>query len=252
MFRMKIIGNFIAVNFRFIFNSKLKKNFLFVQTFNPTLLEPENNAKMIAEIDCPDETKDNSGNFSIAISDDSSKVLVFYNLPYVKDKPESYGLQVYNNEMNLIWKNQETIPYNDNLFSIYEQIIDNQGNVWILGRRFDEVTKEKRQDEANYKFQLLCYSDNGNTFTEYPLHYDDKFLINMKIAITPNRDMICAGFYSTTGMNNAKGTYFLIIDDTTKTIKSINTKDFELDFILPGLGDITDEKTEKRTKKSGN
>ena len=97
-------------------NQKLKKKFLFVQTVNKQTLIPDKDLKKIAEVDY--DSKYNSGNYNFRISRKKDKILVFYNLPYVKNEAEKFGFHVFDTDMNQIWTKSITLPYIDKLFNV--------------------------------------------------------------------------------------------------------------------------------------
>lgn len=114
-------------------NQKKKKKYLFKQSIDKKTLTLNNDLKKIAEIDFTTKSNNNSGSFSNVVSRDSSKVLVYYNLPYSKGEPERFGLQVYDTKMDLLWEKEIKLPYEDKLFGIEEYQIDKSGDVYILG-----------------------------------------------------------------------------------------------------------------------
>ena len=91
---------------------------LFVQEINRTTLQPLPNKRQIAEIDFGSESRRTSGTYTIKVSRDSSKVMVFYALPYAKNEPESFGFQVLDDAMNPLWNKEVKLPYEDGLFKI--------------------------------------------------------------------------------------------------------------------------------------
>ncbi|MCB0644936.1 MAG: hypothetical protein KDC44_24990, partial [Phaeodactylibacter sp.] len=83
------------------FNNKAhKKNYLFYQTLDNERLTPGRKMEMIAEAD-----SDNKGAgakaFGFHISRDSSKLLVYNQLPYKKKEPERFALRVFDKNMEL-------------------------------------------------------------------------------------------------------------------------------------------------------
>lgn len=64
-------------------NKKQKMNYLFVQSLNKKTLLLNNDLKKIADINYAGKGVFNSGSYSFELSEDGSKFLVFYNLPYL-------------------------------------------------------------------------------------------------------------------------------------------------------------------------
>ncbi len=230
-------------------NQKQKKNYLFISSINKKTLRPNNDLIKIAEIDYRNYSKYNSGTFDYDLSNDSTKLMVFYNLPYDRGEREKFGFNVYDLNLNLIWEKDITLPYKEELFEIENYIVDNNGNTYILGRMYKDIDKVKRRGKPNYKYQVLAYSNNGNTLTEYPIQLPGKFFTDMNIAINEDNDIICGGFYSEEGTISIKGCYFLCIDGETKNIKTKSFKDFSIGFLTQYMKERKAEKTKKKAQK---
>jgi hypothetical protein len=235
---------FIFSSFR---NQKLKKNILFVQTLNKQTLALNNDLKMIAEVD--NGSRYNSGDFNFKVSVDKSKIMIFYTLPYEKLEPEKFGFHIFDADLNQIWTKSISLPYTDELFGINSYKVDNKGNVFILGKIYEEKRKEVRRGKANYKYVILSYTKKGELFKEYIVAMEGLFLTDMQIAITDDEDIVCAGFYSDRGTFSIKGTYFFRVDGETKNIVSKSLKEFDLNFLTMEMTEKEAEKTKKKMEK---
>lgn len=230
-------------------NQKLKTNFLFVQSINKHKLTPNNDIKKIAEIDYSGNSKNNSGDFSYELSRDSSKVLIYYNLPYDKGESEQFGFHVYDNNFNQVWEKKVTLPYKEELFDVEDYEVDNDGNVYLLGLMYKDKRKSKRHGEPNYQYQILCYHNNGSEMKEYPIKLEGKFLTDMQIAINEKNEIICGGFYSNEGTYSIIGSYFLKLSGETKEIMTKSFKEFGIDFITQNMTERQEKKTKKKEEK---
>lgn len=232
-----------------IIDKKNKINRLFIETINKQTLQLNNDSKEVASIDYATHRKFNAGTFNYKLSRDSSKVLIYYNLPYEKGKKEKFGFQVYDNLLNKLWEKEVELPYLEELFEVENYRVTNEGNVYLLGVIFKEKRRVKRQGEPNYKYQVLSYTNNGNTLTEYPIVVEDHFLTDMIITINENKDIICGGFYSAKGTFTVKGSYFLKIDGKTKEIKAKSFNEFGIDFITQNMTERQEKKSKKKAEK---
>ena len=233
-------------------NQKLKKNFLFFQTIDKKTLKPNNDLKKIAEIDYSDNSRYNAGNYGFEMSRDSTKFMVYYNLPYNKKEKEKFGFHVYDQQMNTLWNKNITLPYTDKLFHVGDYELDNEGNVHIIGRIFKDRVKLERFGKPNYKFEILSYYDQGNSLEKYQIQTEDKFLTDMQIAISDEQNIICSGFYSDEGTYSVKGSFFFKIDRESKAIISKNYSEFSIDFITQHMKPGKQKRIKKRAKKGKN
>lgn len=235
--------------FSSIQDKKSKKNMLFVQSIDKTSLLPNTEQKKIAEIDYTGNSRRNSGGYDFQISRDKSKLLIYYNLPYEKGEKEKFGFKVFDKSLNLLWTKNITLPYNDELFEVERYVVDNKGDVYLLGMVFKDKRRKKRNGEPNYQYSILSYKNNGAKEDEYPVNLQGSFLTDMNIQIADNQDIICAGFYSEKGTFSIKGSYFLSIDSQTKEIKSKSFKEFAIEVMLESLSEKKQKKLEKKIEK---
>ena len=82
------------------FNNEAKKmNYLFYQKVDRNKLIPEREMHYLAEI----ETKNivEEGLFDVVISEDSTHLLIYNELPYRKNAPEEFAFRVYDNDFQI-------------------------------------------------------------------------------------------------------------------------------------------------------
>ncbi|WP_375561759.1 hypothetical protein ACE193_04185 [Bernardetia sp. OM2101] len=230
-------------------DKKSKEKTLFVQQIDNQSLKFKGEKKQIAQISFEGKSKFNSGSFGFSVARDTSKVLVYYQLPYEKKENEKFGFHVFDKDMNLLWTKNVTLPYEDKLFGVTDYKIDKKGNVHLLSILYKEKAKTKRAGKPNYSYKVLSYIEEGKTLKEYDVIVKDKFLTDMQLAIADNSDLICAGFYSNVGTFSIEGSYFLTIDDESKQIKTKSFKEFGLDFITEDMTEKQKKKTKKKADK---
>jgi hypothetical protein len=235
-------------------DEKQKKNILFVQSVNTTSLEVNNDSKEIAKIDFSECSNSNAGSFGYKISRDSSKLLIYADLPCHKKEKAKIGCTVLDNSMKEVWKKQITFPYEDEEFNVTDYKVDNQGNIHVLA----VVDKEKQKGEADYKYDVLSYYNNGTDLSEYAAELKGKYIGQMKIEVTDDA-VVCSGFYSNKNhgaiiresniFNTIRGTYFLKIDKKTKNVVSEKSKDFSVELLGQNLSEKEQKKLEKKDSK---
>jgi len=230
-------------------DKKANLNNLYVQSINKKTLQLNNDRKKIAEIPYESKLYKDRGSFNYKLSRDSSKINIFYNLPYEKNENEKFGFHVLDDQMNEIWSNNVVLPYTDELFVIESHIIDIEGNVHILGKKYEEKLKSTRKGEVNYDHLIISYYKGESSAREYVVKMEGKYLNEMKIEMNDDKEIICAGFYSNRGTSGADGSYFLKIDIDSKEIVVNNFKEFGLDFITQNMSNKEEKKTKKKEAK---
>lgn len=230
-------------------DKKTKKNALYTQTLNKKTLLLNNDRKKIAEIPFTSKLIKGVGAFDYSLSDDSSKIILFYYLPYEKNESEKFGFHVMDQEMNQIWANDIFLPYTDELFEIESHLLDNFGNVHVLGKKYFDKPKDRKKGNPNYHYVILSYLKGEEKVREYDVKLDGKFLNQMLITINLDHELICAGFYSNKGTAVADGSYYLKIDSETREIVVKNFKEFDIDFITQNMTDKEENKARKKEAK---
>ena len=229
-------------------NQAKKKNYLFYQKLSPRF-KPAKEPVYLAEIDTRNKVQE--GLFDLTVSEDSSKVLVYNELPPKKNTPQQFAFRVFDNNFNPVWEKEVILPYNDNNFVIEEYRIDNDGNVFLLGVLFQDKVRVRRQGNPNYQYVILAYTGNGEKVDEYKIALRDKFITDLTFRISREGDLVCSGFYSDKGTYSIKGTYFLRIDAHSKEILVKNLMAFDFEFLTEYLPDGQKRRAE-RAEEAGN
>jgi hypothetical protein len=229
-------------------NPAHKKNYLFYQKLNRRL-QPARDLVKIGEIDA--RNKEQGGTFNILLARDSSKVLLYNQLPSAKREPERFALQVFDQFLQPIWQRDITLPYSSQLFGVEDYRIDNQGNVYLLGVLYNDGVRERRRGSPSYQYVILAYTQGGSDIQEYRLSVGNKFLTDLTFRIADDGRLVCAGFYSDQGAYSIKGTCFFRLDPFTKAVQDLNLKAFDFEFRTEFMTEGEVRRAE-RAERSGN
>jgi len=229
-------------------NQAKRKNFLFAQKMNKRSFDVEKDLNFIADIDSRNKYKE--GSFNFHISTDSSKVLVFNQLPYKKNQPEQFALRVYNNDFTLSWQKDITLPYDDNKFDVEDYQVDNQGNVYLLGILYGDGSSGRRRGAPNYQYVLLAYTEMGTAKKKYPIKLREKFITDLTFRPSNNGELVFCGFYSESGTYSIRGTYFFRINPTTKEVFNKSLKELDFDFRTEYVSTRKKQRMDNEDRKS--
>lgn len=230
-------------------NSETKIKSLYMHLMNMPELETTDDSRKIADIDYEGHWKMNSGKFETEISDDGNKRLILNIMPRSRGDQQQFAINVFDSKMEPLWNKEITVPYNDELFDIEGQIIDNEGAVYLKCIVYNEKRRKKRHGEPNYKYLLLKYTKDADTPDEYTINLPDKFITDVSFSLLNNNDITCSGFYSEKGTYSIKGVFYVSIDATSKQIKKQSTKEFSIDVLVANLTERQKEKVEKKIEK---
>jgi hypothetical protein len=190
---------------------------------------PTENKINLASVSFEDKSRFNSGTFSLDFSSDSSKILVRYSLPYEKGSPEKFGFKVYDKNFTFIWGNDIELPYENQLFEMNNFTVDNQSNVYLLGKVYEKVAKEKIREDVNYQYHVFSYSAGKTEPFEYIIDSKSNFFNEIKFSVNDKNEIICFGFYSNKLNTSNDGTFYMKLDAKSKKVvieKLLSFKDY--------------------------
>ncbi len=249
-YKMNYEGSYLLNNSIYVFSSfpdkKTKINKLYCRAFDKSSLAP---GKLVEIEELPYEKQRRKGGFGVEVSEDESTLLIYLNKPYEKDAPEKFGFTVLNSELKELWKKDIELPYTEQLFTIEDYQVNNDGDVYLLGQEFKENRKDRRKGEPNYKYHILAYLDGGKKIKDYEINLEDKFITDVTYKIAKNGDLICSGLYSENGTHSVKGAFYMMIDFDTRKIKNNSLKEFDEEFITQGWSDKAIAKAKKKEVK---
>lgn len=184
----------------------------------------------------------------ISISRDSAYVTLAYTIPNQAKDNESFVVNVFDKQMNQLRTEQYSFPYENRLLDLQEFRVDEQGNVYALGKRNFNSQRDRVGGLANYEYILFNLGNEGEV-TETRMDGQGRFLTDMKVQITPDGDIVSAGFYSDFNTNGAGGAYYLRMDGETKAVISSSFKAFDIDFMVQNMTERKAERVQRRLRE---
>ena len=235
------------VVFSSYYDSKSDKKILYGQTYDKSGSKISDMSEM-DEIES--KKKSNSGNFANMISEDGSKILVYHNEPYEKNKNERFNYKVYDNTLKLIWEKQVELPHKDKDVSLSNYTIDNDGYVFAMERIQSKikVTGLFAKDKLVYDYRLITYDYKKDIINEVPLKLGGaKFVTNVTYLIDNKSGKIfVTGFYGNQEFSGIAGSIYLRIDKKTFKTEHESTSAFTKEFIKKAYENLVSEKKAKK------
>ena len=229
-------------------NTAKKRNYLFKQELSTKSLVAGKALDMVCETEA--RNKEVEGTFAYSISKDSSKLLIYNELPYEKKDPERFGFRVFDQNFQLVWEKNIVLPYNDDKFTVEEYRVDNEGNVFLLGVLYEDDAKWRRRGSPTYKYVVLAYMENGTAFEEYRIDLADKFITDLTFRIGNDGKLVFSGFYSERGTYSVKGTYFFHLDPKERAVLDRKATEFDFDFLTAFMSDRNKQKALEAVEKN--
>lgn len=221
-------------------NTAKKRNYLFKQELSMKTLVPSKSLDMICENEA--RNVEAEGKFGYHISNDSTKLLVYNELPYERKNPERFGFRVFDQNFELLWEKNIILPYPDNQFTVEDYRVDDQGNVFLLGVLYEDDAKWRRRGNPTYKYVILSYTGQGGEAREYRIDGENKFITDLTFRPAKDGTLICAGFYSERGTYSIKGVTYFRLNPATQEITNRNYQPFDFDFLTEFMSQKNKEK----------
>ncbi|WP_353777730.1 hypothetical protein [Winogradskyella sp. 3972H.M.0a.05] len=134
----------------------------------------------------PIEKYSKSGFYDIAISPDQSKIAIVANMPFVKKTKEKVKVWVYDNQLNLLWEQSETLSYPSERAYQEEVFVQNSGVV-VMSKVIDAYKKSR-------KTQLLSF--NGNSVEDQTFSSAGFLPMEMTLIDVNGKSMLTGFFWN--------------------------------------------------------
>lgn len=193
----------------------------------------------------------NASTTAITTTQDSSRISFIYSIPSRRKENEAFGVNVFDREMNQLWKGTFELPYENRLLELQNYKIDDEGTVYMLGKRYFNKKRDKVDGVVNYDYLLFSLERNGD-LDSLKISSQGKFLRSMQVTLAGDGDIISTGFYSDRNTGNIGGAYYLRIDGESKEVKHSSFKEFEIDFLTANMTERKAKRTKKRLEQGRN
>lgn len=179
-------------------------------------------------------------NFDIALSNDTSKLLVYYNKPFHKYKNEAFSIKVLDKSLNKLWEKDITLPYKDGYFEISDYKVDNNGNVYLLALQYPDNTLGERNSKTEQSVKSIILGCNYLTgvINQYEIKLPDKWIESITYGFNESgTEVVVGGFYADNNRMTIKGVFYMTIDIETSKVMKSSIKEFDIDFMKDMIGE---------------
>lgn len=239
--KLRVFHDVFNVNDKFylitsFFNSGKDKNFLFAQKLDDSF-EPDKDLILIGEIDSRNEVQ--IGDFQFEHSRDSSKVIIYHDIPTKRSEAQQAKISIYNDDFDLLWDKKIKFPYESKLYNSIKFDVDKNGNAYLLGKRFFEKERDLVKKRPNFEYILEAYTEKGEKIDRYQLNDKLKLITDLTFEVNNKNEIICTGFYtnktSSVGgfgsTESIQGIVFFKVNNNEKIVEEKTFSKFDLDFI---------------------
>ena len=194
-----------------------------------------------------------NGNDKFQITKSNNRIVAKYRRvsKEIKEKDlEIIGMQVFDGNLEKIWENDFTMPYPDDQIKLLDYTMDDNGNVYILIKKYDDGSKKDKKDKkdgtANYNMELFKFSKESKNAVITKIVVGDKFIEEVGIFKGPNDTMFCGGYFSDGGRKSGVNGIFSFKIDADGSL--VDKKMFEIPLEI--LNQYENNKTERRNTRN--
>ena len=139
----------------------------------------------------------------------------------------------------MLWDRKIKLPYESKLYTSIKFEVDNNGNAYLLGKRFFEKERDLVKKRPNYEYILEAYTEKGEKVDRYQLNDKLKLITDLTFEVNNKNEIICTGFYtnktnSVRGFGSTEsiqGIVFFNVNNNEKRVEEKTFSKFDLDFI---------------------
>lgn len=191
------------------------------------------------------------GKFNFDLSDNKKMFIIKYrHLPQSRldsQNQDVIGMQVFDNDLELIWKDDITMPYMENLMENMDFSVDSEGNGYFLIKKYEEAVKiRNRNDPSNSSLEIHKVTPDGEMH-KMDFSIGSYLIVDAIIQETSADGIICAGYYRKPGNSGIDGVFTTKLNNKNLTLSEPLLYEFSVDFIKQYYS--ISERTEKRMEK---
>ena len=195
-------------------------------------LDAEANLGEIKVLEVLDSRFRNRGEFDVQLSKDRSKIAIFTNPPYERQKAENFYVRVFDPSLNELWNADVELVYQDRNFGIMDFEVSNAGDVFILSYfdRSPNLTFTNNRD-LDYKLMKIG-SGEENEIIEFDLGLQNVRVHSLGIECDiTDGEMAISGFYGRRNSWDMDGALYLAFDQIAGEVVHSNLNPFSTEFV---------------------
>jgi hypothetical protein len=157
-----------------------------------------------------------SKKFGFSLSQNKSKLIIQYRKKPLERKDEKskdiMGMFVYSHEMEKDAGSEIEMPYTEKEMDNLDYTVDAAGTPYILAKVFtSNTTRESKKNPdgngkvANYQIELFKIDLKAKKILATPIKTEEKFITKIALYESVDNDLVCTGYYNTSGPTKTRG-----------------------------------------------
>lgn len=166
-----------------------------------------------------------------------------------KEDKSSVLFWVMDKNLEQAWEYSFEVEHDPKYLTLYDYMIDNDGNVFYVVKHKSTVREEKRV----YDYTLYNCKFSDKSTSKNLLSMGEEFISDLKISVWKEQDLNVTGFYSNEQYGEVNGVFFGTLDKETSQLEIKGKKDISVEVLKQGESEKTkkkiDRKKDRKNKK---
>jgi hypothetical protein len=227
-YELEALVHFHGELYLFVSRRKFSESVLYYQRIDKNSLKPLEGLIEIANIQF---INGNWPDFHFALSRRESKFTIAALIKLNWIRVQHNELFMFGKGMEMLWRRKDFIEFKgqgprENVF-----VPDEKGNLSVLSLTKEESIISLFRDIKN-AYTIYRYTDEGQTYREYPVIFENRYIRGIKILGSDNGELICSGLYSELYRAGVGGTFFFKIDASGGLIYNNQSYAFSNDLLM--------------------
>ncbi len=212
-----------------VYAKKEELQYIFLQSYDENLA-PKGTLRMLTTIG--GRSRSEAGKFRLLKSPTENKVCLVGEDDFKDNDPQKFSINVFDAfTMEEEWSKKVTLPYTDKLFIASNFNLTDEGTVSILGKKFNEKLKEKKNGKVNYTFEAFVYTKENNGQQKTISLNATTYMTDVRLFSSKTNALNIIGFYGETAQQDvAKGVFTMTLDKEMNNT-GIDQKPFTAEFL---------------------
>lgn len=181
-------------------------------------------------------SRPNKGQFKLVPAPSGKRLWLVLSHPQERNDPEQFDFYLYDDSLNTLGHKTLTLPYKDRLFEAADVLPDDEDNLYLLGKIYQEK-EERQRGTPDYHFSVLRLRITvPEEVQELILHEKEVFPTDLALARS-GRYLVLCGFYAHSPGGAISGTLHYRLTADSLRMLCTHKKAFDKNFVTEALGE---------------
>lgn len=181
-------------------------------------------------------SRPNKGQFRLTPGPSSNRLWLVLSHPQERNEPEQFDFYLFDDSLNSLGHRTLTLPYKDRLFEATNILPDQEDNLYILGRIYQEK-EERLRGVPDFHYSVIRLRITPpESVQELILREQEVYPTDLAV-VRAGSQLALSGFYARSAGSAISGTLLYMLNADSLRIISADKKAFDKNFVAEALGE---------------